>query len=505
MSASRRLFIFLVALLLVGSLHSRVAKAQGPGGWSPDQQVPGYLDDTFTPLLVSDSHGVVHAFASQWVVNVYRRQAVVYRQWTPWGGWTRPVDIILAPSGDAQILSAFLDASDRMHLIFMAAEAGKSGVYYSIVPVEEADLAMAWSVPVLIGSGINLNSAVILGDDRDHLFVIYSGNRSGNGVYFLESADSGSSWSDPEPVYLTYDVKLVAYSLRLAISNNEQLRAAWNVVTSVGVDELLYFANYEISSSKWDIPVELDSRLDLRDYFGPSFPAMTDNGNEIVIVYNTGNPFHDRPVDPGRPIQIVRFSRDNGKTWSSPFNPFPFHLGRSGEHALVLDSSGASHCLFVQRTERIASDGTYRATGGLWHSTFKDGQWSNPDRFVPTYTPHDVRAVISQGNVLLAVWQEDPGIGEHGIWFSYRILDTPALPTVPVSIAPASTPAPGQAATITPSLNTPTSLPDDLLLDSRTPQWMNSPAFPVIAGVTPVLLLVVSALLAYRYIHGRRE
>jgi hypothetical protein len=231
---------------------------------------------------------------------------------------------------------------------------------------------------------------------------------------------------------------------------------------------------------------------------------MTDNGREVVIMYNSGNLLRDGPVLPGRPVQMVRSSSDNGKTWSSSFSPFPFHLGRSGEHALVLDGAGDSHGLFVQRIETLGHNGEYSVIGGLWHSVRKDGQWSNPDRLVTTYAPHDIRAVVSQGNILLAVWQQDPGLGEHGIWFSYRILDAPALPILPLStvVVPGSTAAVGAPS---PILETPTGVATAALDVSRLPQWRNSPAFPLFAGMVPVILVVMGMLIASRLINSRRD
>lgn len=506
MKPQKRLVIFLIIFLLVIALNNHTAKAEVASRWAPDARVPGYLDDTFTPFLVADHDRTVHAFASQWVDNAGRRLAIVYRKWSLTGGWTRPVDILLAPTGDAHILGAFLDSADTMHIIFMTGEARNTAVYYSNAPAAVADAATAWSLPAMIGeNAFDLNSAAITGDDQGNLIVIYSGNKDGNGVYCITSSDAGKTWTEPLPVFLTYDTTLVPFSLRLTMGPDRQVRSTWNVVTSLGVDETLYFANYDIQNSKWSTPVDLDNRIDLPDYFGPSFPAIVDNGKDIVIMYNGGNPFSGRHVNPGRPIQRVRLSSDDGRTWSGPVDPFPFHVGRSGEHALVLDGAGVPHALFVQRIETTTEDGEYSIIGGIWHSTFQNGNWSNPDRFVTTYSPHDVRAVVSQGNVLLVVWREDPGSGQHGIWFSYEVLDTPELPLVPLPTVPVTVSA-EQFSTLVPSLITPTPLPENILLNDSSPSsWTTNPAFPLLAGVIPVFLIVIVVLAVYRFWINRRE
>jgi len=505
MKIIKNISLFLIVFQITLGLGKITAQADGIGQWAPDARVPGYLDDTFTPFLVVDQDKTIHAFVSQWIDDGDRRLAIIYRKWSLSGGWTRPVDIILTSEGDAQVLGAFLDSSDRMHIIFLAGESRDNAVYHSFAPAANADLSTAWSKPKLIGENLSLNSAAIIGNDQDNLFIIYSGNKNGNGVYFVSSADAGESWSETSSIFLTNDTNLIPFSLQLAMSPDHQVYATWNVVTSLGVDESLYFANYNILNSKWNTPIVLDNRIVSPDYFGPSFPAMVDDGKEILIMYNGGNPFPGRPVDLGRPIQLFQISTDKGETWSRPLGPFPYHLGRSGEHALVLDSNGIPHCLFVQRVESITDDGEYSIISGIWHSAFINGNWTNPDRLVTSVAPHDVRAIVSQGNVLMVVWREDPGSGQHGVWFSYTILDTPELPVVPLSTIPVTALAqPTSTVFSVPATLTP--LPGiNVVEDSPPSLWVNNPVFPLLAGIAPVVIIVIGLLVAYRFFIDRRE
>ncbi len=499
-----RLAATLILCLLLAGPSFEPARADISMGWAPDARVPGYLEDTFPPLLVADHNRTVHAFASQWVENKGRRRAIVYRQWTVKGGWTRPVDILLAPEGDAALLGVFLDASDVVHMLVQFRLNDYPAIYYTYAPIEDAASAGAWALPIMLGGPMALDMAAISGDEQGHLAVIFSANIDGTGVYGMESSDSGDTWTRPAPLYLTYDSDLVANTLRLTPASHGQIRAAWSVVTSLGVDKLLYYADYDIQEEAWSNPLQLDQQINIQDYFGPSFPAIVDTGKQIVIMYNSGNPFTDRPVKPGRPVQQVFLSNDDGKSWSSPAVPFPYHLGRSGEHALVLDSAGIPHALFIQRIEEATDQGTYSAIAGVWHSAFKAGTWTNPERFVTTYTPHDLHAVMSQGNVLLVTWREDPGAGKHGIWFSYSILDAPELPVVPLA-----TPSLNTAAAPTPTpvyaVETPTRLPQDMLEGSSPSNWQTNPAFPLIAGILPVILIVVGVLAVFHFLPNHHE
>lgn len=474
--------------------------------WAADQKVPGYLDDTFTPYLLADQNRTVHAFASQWVDDGNdRRLAIVYRKWSLAGGWTRPVDVLLAPTGDATFLGAYLDSAGMMHVVFANGEGRNAVIYYANAPGEIADSVFAWSVPVVIGRGISgVNSAALTGDGRGNLILIYSGSIDGNGVYALHSADSGQTWSDPFQVFLTQNVELVPFSLRLFSGSNGQIRATWNVVTNLGVDESLYFSSYDIVSAKWSKALLLDNRIDLPDYFGPSFPAIVDNGEEIVIIYNGGNPFTGRPVGAGRPVQRSTVSTDGGKTWSNPQNPFPFHLGRSGEHSMVLDGLGRPHTLFVQRIE-LDVEGEYSIIGGIWHSVFEGASWTNPDRFVTTYSPHDVRSIVVQGNVLLVVWREDPGEGKHGIWFSYSVLDVPELPVIPLPTVNAEFVGGQSDVTTQPSESSFVSATPSKLVDTQpgAPGSEVNPAAPFIVSVAVVIVVLIGVVVIYRVLQIR--
>jgi hypothetical protein len=508
MSSKTILFIFIIVFVAVFSAISFPVQAKPVRQWASDRKVPGYLEDTFTPFLFADQNRTVHAFTSQWIDDGSRRLAVVYRKWSLTGGWTRPIDVLLAPSGSATFLGAFLDVSGTLHVIFAQGENRKVDVYYSYARVETADSASAWSTPVLIGPGLSgVNSAAMSGDQQGNLAVIYSGSLDGSGVYAVHSTDTGRDWSDPVQLFTPKTSDLTPYSLRLFFGREKQFQAAWNVVSSLGVDEELYFSNYDIESGNWAKPVELEERTDSPDYFGPSFPAIVDNGDEIVIMYNGGNPFAGLPVDYGRPVQRVTVSTNGGQSWSEAINPFPFHVGRSGEHSLALDGVGRPHALFVQRIETLV-DGQYSIVGGIWHSVFENGSWTNPDRFVTTYSPHDVRSIIVQGNVLLVVWREDPGEGTHGVWYSYYVLDVPELPVVPISTI--NQPTAVTSNNIVDVNNTPVTLIETStpvkLTDSQREilDGSSNPANPIIIGMIPVVIVLASVLLMYRYFRVRQ-
>ena len=496
-----------ISLLLVTSTPLP-AMAQKASGWVPDQRVPGYLDDTFTPFLLADQNRNVHAFASQWVGTSPRQLAIVYRRWSLTGGWTKPVDILLPPVGEAQIQGAFLDSSGIMHVIFWAGNSKEAYIFYSRAPVTNADQSSAWSPPYVIGEkAVEPASASLAGDDQGNIIIIYTGNLDGAGVYEVHSKDSGNNWTKSRPVFLTYEIGLVPYSLRLYLGQEGQLHAAWNVVTNKGVDMSLHYARYDVKQEEWTEPVMLNKRIDIKDYFGPSFPSIVDNGEDVVIMYNNGNPFSGRPVPAGRPVQMVNVSNDGGQTWRDPVVPFYRLLGRSGEHSLVVDSNQVVHALFTQRIEYV-ENGANREIGGMWHSSYQDRIWSDPDRFITSHAPHDVRAVVSQGNVLLVVWREDPGAEhQHGVWFSYTILDSPELPVVipptPLSndtLIPTPDFASGSTVVAVPTTETPV-----INLEGAPTGIASNPAGSLIVALVPVLLVLAGVVMMYQFYRSRTK
>ena len=505
---SRGWFAATIALLLLTAGFIPSAHAQDPtGGWMPDDRVPGYLDETFTPVLVADQHHTVHAFASQWVGQSDRQLAVVYRQWTLAGGWTKPVDILLPPLGGTQVQGAYLDSSGILHVIFWAGTSREAYIFYSQAPVANADQGSAWSDPLPVGwRAVDPSSAGISGDDKGNLVVIYAGNIDGPGVYETHSNNSGSTWTKARSIFLTSESGLVPFSLRLFMGTGGQLHAAWNVVTNRGSDSSLHYARYDVETEEWAEPVMLNKRIEIKDYFGPSFPSIVANGEDVVIMYNNGNPFSGRPIPPGRPVQMVNVSNDGGQTWQDPVVPFYRLLGRSGEHSLVVDSAGHIHTLFTQRIEYVENE-TNREIGGMWHSSYKAGVWSDPDRFVTSHAPHDVRAVVSQGNVLLVVWREDPGAeNPHGVWFSYTVLDSPELPVVTPPATVIETPV----LTTGPELgaNNPQDIPTDMPqinLDGSPVGLTNNPAGPLLIAMAPVILILIAVILVYRIYRNRGQ
>lgn len=484
-------------LLLIGLIifvfNVPSVEAQMTNQWQPDKKVPGYSDDThFTPLFVVDQNRTVHAFAVQPVGDEDRNLAIVYNQWNREKGWTIPIDILLFPPGDARIIGVFLDYKGIVHLAFIAGKAGDAKIYYSSAQITRAGDASAWSFPLDIGGGaINPCYGVIAGDNKDNLVILYNGNMYGNGIYTITSNDAGYSWSEPMPVYLTYADQLVPFTVNGYMSKSGKLHVVWNILNSAYEFVSLYYDRLDVESNQWDKPILLEKKPVITGFFGPAVPYIVDNDKYVVVMYNGGNPYAGQPVPFGRPTLLIQTSTNNGESWSGAINPFPLLTGSSGAHSLVIDSNQNIHALALMRIDSSV-DGEYRAIGGMWHSELRNNIWSDPERYITSVKSLDLRAVVSQGNVLLAAWIEESVPG-NGVWYSYTVLDSPELPVIPLatpSVEHSSTPT-----SLVPSpVVTPTHENKPLLID-RDITATYTPAQPLVFGLIPVVLLILGIII----------
>lgn len=482
-------------------MHGSPGSAQYEASWAPYDRVPGYSNETVPPILVADQNKTVHAFTSQWVGEDDPQLAILYRKWTSDVGWTVPVDIILSSFQD-QIMSAFLDKAGMMHIVFFRGfgSSGMAGnMYYSQAPAVNADQVKSWSEPRLIGENAIIPpgaSAAITGDSNGNLIVIYNGTSDGSGVYAIYSLDEGHGWSNPVPIFLTGSPLLMPYSLKLYLGSSGWLHAVWNILDENGSDVALYYTRMDIQKKEWSKSVELAKRSETANSFGPGHPIVVENNDYVVILYNASSPSSNN-----LPTPVFTLSKDGGQNWAGPYAPFPRLVGRSGFHALVVDSKNVIHAIFVQRIESTVN-GLYNIIGGLFHTELIGSQWTEPKIILtPNHAGYDVRAVVSQGNVLLVTWRVDPGAGENGVWYSFTTLDAPQLPVEPLPVPMVilqNTPT----VEVLPPVATATSLPvpgtvantDVLQADSSPP----GPALAVVIGAVPVILLIMVVLIRKR-------
>jgi hypothetical protein len=498
-----RLWVLAVVLFSVTKLNMPVVGAQRPTQWPPQQRIPGYNDDAEPPYLIADQNRTVHAFASQQVGDEGKEIAITYNQWTVAGGWTPPIDILLSPmKHEARVPRAFLDQAGVVHLAFYGGDETEANIYYSRAPLVRAGQAPAWSKPVLVGEAASSPSlAALAGDDKGNLVILYSGKREGWGLYATYSADGGDTWTDPTPTFLTYG-DLFPFSLKLSRGQSGLIHAIWDVRDLGGNGRQINYASLNLRDRQWSEPVAL---AEAETGYGVLFPTVIELDGTVFAAYVA------------TPKVMMRRSSDGGRTWTDPAQPFR-HVGANGIMSFAVDSKDDLHLLWAQRITGSPD------IHGAWHSMWQGGdRWTEPEAIVSgphvedhtgdkAFDPFDVRAVVSQGNVLLATWHSDPGLKGNGVWYSYRQLDTPELPLVPIpTVLPVtSSQAPTASATATPASPTPTSTvrPEFKNIEVNEAEGSNpidNPAGAVVIGLVPAIALLAIILIRFFLISHSRH
>jgi hypothetical protein len=396
-------------------------------------------------------------------------------------------------------MGAFLDQKGFMHIAFFGGDEQGANIYYSKAPAASADRASSWSAPASIGpNAITPSMAALAGDDKGNLVIVYSGNQEGNGLYVVSSIDMGETWSDPTPIFLTYDNELVPFGLKMYMGQSGILHAAWCVVNQAGHGVSAYYAKLEMDQKKWSDPIELMSATG----FGIGTPNVIEYKGDVIVTYYN--------FDMNNATWWHR-STDGGQTWSEPLRTAPRHIGSNGATSLIIDSNNVLHMLFGQRIDDLSH--------GMWHSVWKGGGWSEAESIVSgplvqgryvgdneAFDPTGAQAVISQGNTLLVTWYTDPGQGKNGVWYSYIKLDAPELPLIPLPnllVSPTATPIQAISSPLTPTPLPTKSISTKYQSDSSA-VIAGNPMTPLIMGIIPVVVLISVIIVTYQlYQHNR--
>lgn len=434
-----------VAILMMLSSQAPARANLQVNPWTAQERVPNYAVDTTTPLLLTDSSGVVHALNSQLVDDIV---AILYRTWTPSGGWSDPVDVLIAPVGQARLSGAFIDLNGILHVAFFGGDGERSGVMYSRAHISQANRASSWSQPLLVGEfGGPLTHGTLAGDQEGNLYILYNGHQSGNGLYVAHSSDAGVSWSKPVAVSLTNSSKHMAAYISSHVDTKGQVHAVWTLANDSGNGDAIYYARLGEDHITWSTPVILAAKTEEN----ANTASVIEHNGEIIVVYHNDTP----------PVRYFRRSPDGGNTWTDPVRAFEGWEGSNGPAVLLHDSANNLHALFGNRTPSTRPQSP--AIHGMWHSTWQGDRWGPVQPVVSGpqvkweqgmgFDPSFAQAAISLGQELLVVWTTDPQGGANGVWYSRTTLNVPAIAAAPVPTAivtPAPTPTPKAIPTLPP-------------------------------------------------------
>lgn len=474
----RKLFPLLM-LLAFAALTNAAAASNGEEDlvWQPVQRIPFYDDDAPTPILIADGN-TVHAFNSSRVGNDL---AVVYSSWKPVEGWTAPVDIVLSPlKQEARLGGVHLDGHGVFHLAFFGGDDFGANIYYTQAPVDNVREANAWSEPEAVGRrAITPSLSSIIGPVDDELFIIYSGNLAGQGLYYVQSRDMGQSWSPPTLLFPTYSISLWPDSLTELTDSKNQVHLAWSVADLTGNGQAIYYTSFDNESEEWKQPARLAEAFG----FEADTPLLFEYDGELFIIYN-----NDMPT-----TRWMRRSTDGGQTWTEPVKIHPNYVGTNGPPSVIIDSTNQLYLFFGNRTGSVLH--------GMWQMTWQESGWSSPQPVVSGtriqdetggrgFDPSFATAALLQGHTVLLTWTTDPGAGLNGVWYTYADLGTPAVMNEiaennteeMVNAADSETPVPAESTDAT------TSAPE--FESSGVTETSESQMDTLLIGLIPALILV---------------
>jgi hypothetical protein len=415
----------LILLFILQFLLSPFSDATGQEiTWSVPQPLPGYegrnkTERILPPLMAVDDNNTVHAFNSLW----YDESLIIaYSNWTEFNGWSLPIDVVLSPNRQARIMGVVLDGSDYLNILFFGGDDRQAEMYYTRAPASQAGNAKAWEPVRKIGEkAITPSYAALNGNGNDVLLAVYSGDLDGQGLYATHSLDAGESWSEPLPIFLTYNQELWPADLNIFYDGEKYFHLVWAVYNIRGNAEEVLYSNFDLEQQVWSQPIRFVDSLNASS----SHPSIIKHQSVLIVIYH-----NDFPL-----TRWMISSKDNGQTWTYPIRLFD-HVGSNGAASLVIDSSNNLHMLFGNRVGNPI-------VHGMWHSTWNESFWSPPSPVVAGpqirdpvnrrgFDPSNASAVMVQGNILLVTWISDPQAGYNGVWYSYKKMDTPVLPISPL-------------------------------------------------------------------------
>jgi hypothetical protein len=470
--------------------------------WAQVHRIPDFHHSTDSPYLVADQNRTVHAFSSQIVGGEGTSDAelaILYNQWSLEKGWSTPVDILLSPLyKEAQIMDAYLDVTGTAHVVFIGGNDVESKVYYARAAASQATQIRAWTEPILAGDDVLLpRNASFAINDQGKMVILYGGRWSGNGVYAVYSDDTGLTWSEPEPIFLTAGSTLLPFALHIVLGESGWLHAIWNIVDKNGQGRGIWYARARVEDMKWSEAIPL---AETDEGLGTATPTIIEHGGAVFALFNLP------------PKISMRRSTDNGETWSEVSLLFPVHVGVNGVLSLVTDGDQDLHLFFGQR---ITGNPDIH---GMWHSIWRAGSWSSPEPIISgpqvndlvgdkAFDPYNARAIVSQGNVILVTWRNDPGNRGNGVWYSSSVIDAPEAPIVTLSVpTPTATTVPIIAeAPVQPTV-TPTSefeVTNPAAYHPGRSFLQSSPALSLLISVVPVLLFLALFITRSYYSYRR--
>lgn len=499
-----------LGLLLLG-LSTYSAQAQdGRIRWKEKFNISNTATTSTEPLIVSDPSGYAYLFWSEDIEGERFRFTGSGNTLfcVMWDGseWSQPIDVMISPKrGGVLGHRAIVDASGTVHMIWFGDNPAK--VFYSQAPAfEGCQNATSWSTPVELATEISAteNSVALAYEAPYTLHVIYARGPQGaepeepRGVTYIKSTDSGLNWSQSLDLYVTPDPRRGASNLQLNLLNDHALFATWTEWDATGNGQHIFFTQSADSGLAWGIPQEVAATTSLEyEHDWLSMVALPET-ERIAAIWEGGE----------RAYRQMRFSDDDGETWSPRRRLFEELVGENGYTEFVYDAVGRLHLFLANR----GISGRFEPSDiGLYHSVWEGNRWRPPELLQGINPMVNPKVAILGGDQFVAAWysstndplankdRENTFASGDIIVMTGTIDDTPRLASVDL---PSPTPRP--TVTATPTIvhltATPTSTRQPVSFDLNRPNadLTPNPGLPLFAGMVSATFMIFGCVAIYR-------
>jgi len=457
-----------------------VAEWFGPeSGWGEPVVVSGQAYILESLSAVADNEGVFHVVWEQPILDedgiASGGEAVYYARFED-GEWLLSNNVVGSPTDKNSQPAIAIDQNGR---ILIAWSAGLyADLYFSWAKAERAFIISEWERPQLLPSIRHANSSPdILVDEVGNVYIVYAiPLNEDRGIYLTQSADGGSTWSEPVKVVdaVAREWEMVDQP-RLSITRD----GAWHLLfsrlsLSEGGSTGIYYTQSGDGGRKWSAAEQVfEGKIGWSEITGVG-------GTEIHrfwqgAVADTLALWHE-------------VSNDGGLTWqrSTVFSRF----GSEREFvSFAPDTTGGLHLLLMEQTRE-----NWRLRYWVW----RDGEWTMGESLTLD-APQGAQlasldaAFALDGRLGVVYSARQAGIAQdtYYLYFIERSIELPELVSTPRPLASATpTEAPTSIAMIvagTSSIYTPTVSPiqtpnPDEQEPGRSSETNISPAYLAIAG-----------------------
>lgn len=437
--------------------------------------------------LVTDSQNQPHLFwvqpRRQTVENdpgtVFYGASAIYHTMRINNNWVAAAPILQSPAGDAEEIAVTMTPEDRVLIVWSNPQTGQ--LYFSQALSHQAFDANQWSSPLALPLPIPAATSPDIAVLPNGVVVIAYAIpvNEGRGIYLLNSADGGFTWSEP---VLAFDGAAANWSLldqlHIAVTNHNHLHILWRHQSLPPTSEplALYYARSLDGGQTWSeaIPI-VNEAVVWSDITGWST-------TQVHITW--------REKQSGRTTLWHVLSTDDGLTMDRPSRITTFETV-AGSTSLIQDVMGQLHLFQITH---LAS-GPVQVLPFLWN----EGTWLPEAELMPGVSAISNESQLASGITTIGeLWVAAAGLsattGQEAVWLSGRVLDMPPITITPF---PTLTPTPQPTATITPQPS-PTAEPtiafpkepDTANSPSIGPLTINSTTDGIIIGVFSATLLV---------------